>query len=126
MEFDADIVADAAGDDGSLSADEDELFEAEADAGALADSVESARANCATLYEHTNHKGSSLPINTGKSPWIGGPWNDHVSSLKVRPGCVFNAYEHKDFKGNHKGFSGNVPSVGGSWNDKISSYTCTC
>lgn len=81
---------------------------------------------CAVLYEHKGFGGSQLIVGKGKVSWIGGPWNDHVSSLKVRSGCVLNAYEHKGFGGAHKAFKGHVPWVGDWWNDRISSFVCSC
>jgi len=86
-----------------------------------------AAGSCATLYEHINFGGDRREVDAGESvSWIGGPWNDQVSSLEVRPGCVFNAYEHINFGGAHTTFLGSVPWVGNWWNDRISSYTCTC
>jgi hypothetical protein len=46
--------------------------------------------------------------------------------MKVRSGCVLNAYEHVGYKGKHETFAGSVPWVGPEWSDRISSYTCTC
>lgn len=85
------------------------------------------RASCAVLYEHINFGGDRRGAEDGdRVSWIGGPWNDHVSSIQVRSGCVLNAYEHKDYGGAHQSFSGEVPRVGDWWNDRISSYTCSC
>lgn len=89
--------------------------------------LEDRAGTCATLFEHVDYGGATLDVHGGANVgWIGGPWNDHVSSMTVRSGCVFNAYEHKDFGGQHQGFSGDVPWVGNWWNDRISSYTCSC
>lgn len=86
-----------------------------------------AEGSCATLYEHINFGGDRREVDSGASvSWIGGPWNDQVSSIEVRPGCVLNAYEHINFGGAHGTFQGSVPWVGDGWNDRISSYTCTC
>jgi Peptidase inhibitor family I36 len=82
---------------------------------------------CATMYEHSNFGGDRRDVSDGAFvSWIGGPWNDHVSSVWVRGGCAFNAYEHINFGGAQKSFQGVVPWVGNGWNDKISSYTCYC
>jgi hypothetical protein len=82
--------------------------------------------DCAVMYEHIHFGGDLRQVGLGTNPWIGGPWNDHVSSMKVSPGCVLNAYEDKGLVGSHKAFHGEVPWVGDDWNDQISSYTCTC
>lgn len=106
--------------------------EADAEARAAPDAAESADESvrlggCATFYEHINFGGDSRDVRVGAYVhWIGGPWNDQISSLKVRSGCVFNAYEHIDFGGDHTVFAGWVPWVGNGWNDRISSYTCSC
>ncbi|NJK32206.1 MAG: hypothetical protein HC927_07255 [Deltaproteobacteria bacterium] len=82
---------------------------------------------CATLYEHIHFGGDYRQVQDGAFvSWIGGPWNDQVSSIYVRSGCVLNAYEHINYGGAHASYSGSVPWVGNWWNDKISSYTCTC
>lgn len=89
--------------------------------------LEARAGTCATLFEHVDYGGDRRDVQAGESvDWIGGPWNDHVSSMTVRSGCVFNAYEHKDHDGQRDSFSGDVPWVGNWWNDRISSYTCTC
>ncbi|MBA3544901.1 MAG: peptidase inhibitor family I36 protein [Nannocystis sp.] len=116
---------------------DDEIRGADADDDDLADPVAAQTdveavvegtflGTCATLYEHKDFKGSRLEVNKGAVKWIGGPWNDQVSSLKVRAGCVLNAYEHVNFGGAHKAFQANVPWVGAGWNDKISSFVCSC
>jgi hypothetical protein len=82
---------------------------------------------CATMYEHSNFGGDHRNVGSGAYvSWIGGPWNDQVSSLRVRGGCAFNAYEHANFGGAQRTFQGVVPWVGDWWNDRISSYTCYC
>jgi hypothetical protein len=81
---------------------------------------------CATLYEHIDYKGDKRHIGTGTVKWIGGIWNDQVSSIRVAPGCALNAYEHVNLRGDQKSFSGSIPWVGEGWNDKISSLVCTC
>lgn len=83
--------------------------------------------NCAVMYEHKNYGGEARTVARGAYvSSIGTLWNDEVSSMKVSPGCVLNAYEHNDFGGSHKAFQGNIPWVGSGWNDRISSYTCSC
>jgi beta/gamma crystallin len=83
--------------------------------------------HCATLYEHVNYRGDRRNVSSGENTsWIGGPWNDQISSIQVAPGCVLNAYEHVNYGGGQKSFSGNVPRVGSGWNDEMSSFTCSC
>ena len=98
------------------------------DAIALTNEAEAeAVGTCATMFEHINFAGDRREIDNGAIvSWIGGPWNDQVSSMWIRSGCVLNAYEHINFGGAHQVFLGAVPWVGDSWNDRISSYTCSC
>jgi hypothetical protein len=93
----------------------------------VADEHVEALGSCATLFENINFGGDRREVDDGAFvPWIGGPWNDQVSSIRVRSGCDLNAYENIDFGGAHKTFAGVVPWVGDTWNDIISSYTCRC
>lgn len=85
-----------------------------------------AAGTCATLYEDINFGGDRREVDADNLSWIGRPWNDQVSSMEVRHGCVLNVYEHANFGGAHETLLGSVPWVGDWWNDRISSYTCTC
>jgi len=115
---DAEIVQDVAA---------EEREEHAAPGGIVDDGQVEAPGTCATLFEHINFGGDRREVNNGASVrWIGGPWNDQVSSMKVRNGCVLNAYEHVNFGGAHATFLGHVPWVGNGWNDKMSSFTCRC
>ncbi|WP_219906909.1 peptidase inhibitor family I36 protein [Enhygromyxa salina] len=81
---------------------------------------------CATVYEHYHYGGDHRDISGGDTSYIGGPWNDKVSSVKVRSGCALNVYEHANYEGKHKTLAGRVRWIGSGWNDRISSYTCSC
>lgn len=124
------ILSAAACDEAETLAEEVDAQDADAEArdGELVVNIHTeALGTCATLFEHSNYGGDRREVNRGAHvPWIGGPWNDQVSSMRVRPGCVLNAYQHADFGGAHETFAGQVPWVGDAWNDIISSYTCTC
>ncbi|PRP93693.1 peptidase inhibitor family I36 protein [Enhygromyxa salina] len=82
---------------------------------------------CATMYLHIHFGGDRREIDAGAFvAWIGDLWNDEVSSIMVRSGCVLNVWEHSNFGGAHAAFQGSVPWIGNWWNDRISSYTCSC
>ena len=54
------------------------------------------------------------------------PWNDEISSLKVRPGCTLKADTDGGMRGRLKDFTGDVAWVGSDFNDVISAFTITC
>jgi hypothetical protein len=81
---------------------------------------------CATIYEHRDFKGERRGVSTGRDAFVGNLWNDVISSVRVKPGCVLNVWKHANYRGPQASFSGDVPYVGSSWNDEISSYTCSC
>lgn len=105
-------------------AGEDETEVAEA---APVDEVSGRGGECATMYEHWHFEGEAKRVEAGAYvSFIGNLWNDVVSSVQVRSGCVLNVFEHADFAGAQNSFQGSVPFVGEWWNDKISAYTCDC
>lgn len=112
--------------------DVDEIIDASEESEPLVDTVDGAvdgaRAKpCAYLYQHRDYRGDRKRVRRGaRTRFIGDLWNDEVSSVKVRSGCVLNVYEHRDYRGDHKTFRGRIPFVGDWWNDRISSYTCSC
>lgn len=94
---------------------------------ARADASLAAAGTCATMYLHIHFGGDRREVDDGAFvTWIGDLWNDEVSSVNVRPGCVLNVWEHIHFGGAHTAYQGSIPWVGDWWNDRISSYTCSC
>lgn len=82
---------------------------------------------CATMFDLANFGGQSMDVaDNANVLWIGGPWNERVSSINVKAGCILNAYAEIDFGGAHDTFGGTVPWVGDTWSNQISSFTCTC
>ena len=43
--------------------------------------------------------------------WIGGNWNDRISSFKGYNTCEVDHFEHADFKGAHTGWVTQTPSM---------------
>jgi len=62
-----------------------------------------------TVYEHADFDGWSVTFDAGKydhhAMTAMGVKNDHVSSLKVAPGCKATLYEHKHFAGDSGAFT---------------------
>ena len=84
------------------------------------------RRSC-TYFEHANFQGRRGDIFEGRDiPSIGGQWNDSISALSCRPGCSVDVYEHIDYRGASRHFSGEMPFVGPLWNDRISSMRVSC
>lgn len=95
---------------------------------------------CAIMYEHaepdinTSCFGATLQASNGERSNWNEAWNDRISSMVVREGCTLSGYEHGDFDGNKKDFTGvheylpneNEMKHEWNWNDKISSYVCKC
>mgnify|MGYP000856856375 CR=1 FL=1 len=87
-----------------------------------------ARAHAAcVVYEGPAFSGPNLTIadNAGRADL--GAMNDKVSSVKVGPQCLMQAYADTEFKGAQTTFGpGNHPHLGEGWDDQISSARCNC
>ena len=83
--------------------------------------------NGCTYYADANFSGQSGEAGEGAEvPWVGGPWNDRISSIACAPQCALIAYEHIDFGGQSIRFAGNTRFVGPQWNDRISALRVSC
>ncbi|OQY58187.1 MAG: hypothetical protein B6245_13160 [Desulfobacteraceae bacterium 4572_88] len=82
---------------------------------------------CCKFYEHGSGKGNHFNGEIGKVKYVGNDWNDEISSVWLRKGCMLTVYEHSDFKGRKHTFYG---KKGGTlynltdfkFNDSLSSY----
>jgi hypothetical protein len=77
----------------------------------------------AILFGDGNYGGRGQLIgpgytNTGALGVVG---NDAVSSLKVLDGWFLTVYEHGDYGGRSRTFTGDTPWIGNDWNDLVSS-----
>ena len=85
-----------------------------------------ASATC-NMYEHTGYSGQVYRMSpNSQTEYVGGHWNDRVSSIEVAPRCRLIAYQHESFRGAEQVFTGNNSYVGNFWNDQISSTRCEC
>jgi hypothetical protein len=52
------------------------------------------------FYEHINGGGMSFIVVTGSDlEYVGEPWNDRISSVRVAPRTLVVLYEHRGFRG---------------------------
>ncbi|WP_298610529.1 peptidase inhibitor family I36 protein [uncultured Thiothrix sp.] len=85
-----------------------------------------AQANC-EVFEHINYEGGRFSVLPGQNiPSVGPAWNDRISSVKTSNSCRLIAFEHDNYEGDQRVFTGNTSSVGNLWNDQISSLQCQC
>jgi hypothetical protein len=79
------------------------------------------------LYEHANFGGHTFTVRGNYNlSYIGGRWNDKVSSIACNPYCEVTVFEHRDFQGASRRFGANIQYVGDGWNDRISSARVRC
>jgi len=81
-----------------------------------------AAASPVCFYEHVNYQGASF-CAAADSNWVGGTWNDRVSSVKVAAGYKVTLYWDINYGGKSLVLSGdaaNLVSLG--FNDQASSY----
>ncbi|MGD9914938.1 MAG: peptidase inhibitor family I36 protein [Rhizobiaceae bacterium] len=79
------------------------------------------------VTEHRDGKGKSWIVNAGESwSYVGGKWNDKISSVICEVYCHLQVWEHRDYRGATRVFDQTALYVGGAWNDKISSMRAWC
>ncbi|MBI1385795.1 MAG: hypothetical protein GC150_12875 [Rhizobiales bacterium] len=83
------------------------------------------------VAEHINGRGANWIIDAGKSySYVGGKWNDKISTVICEVYCYLKVWEHRDFQGASRTFGGvsgaGNPYVGAAWNDRISSMQAWC
>src|SRR6478672_12339251 len=78
-------------------------------------------------FEHRDYKGHTMSATAGNGwKYVGGKWNDKISSFKIAGNCHVKVWQNRDYKGDHKVLRGNVRYVGDLWNDQASSWMCYC
>lgn len=95
-------------------------------AGLVMSLAASAHAAC-QVYEGQAFSGSAVTISDNASRADLGLMNDKVSSVKIGPQCLMQAYADPDFKGAQTTFGpGDHPRLIEGWDDQISSARCNC
>src|SRR5687767_10536314 len=78
-------------------------------------------------YEHEGFNGERTRIDAGtRRRYVGDGWNDRISSAACAAGCEMQSFEHRDYAGATRVFSGAAGYVGDDWNDRISSMKIVC
>ena len=98
------------------------------------DRISSLRVRCdrredygCAFFEHADNAGQRLDIDEADGVrFVGSFWNDRISAVMCRPGCSAEAFEHAEFAGQSRRFSGETRFVGADWNDRISSIRVIC
>jgi hypothetical protein len=98
-------------------------------AGSAADTAAAvataAAASPVCFYEHVNYQGASF-CASADSNWVGGTWNDRVSSVKVAAGYKVTLFQDINYAGKSLVISGdttNLVTLG--FNDAASSFKLT-
>jgi hypothetical protein len=78
-------------------------------------------------FENAGFAGRRADVREGASvEWIGAAWNDRISSVACASGCRLIGYEHINYGGTRRNFSGAVAEAGAGWDDKISALRVVC
>lgn len=78
-------------------------------------------------FETAGFAGRRVDVREGASvEWIGPEWNDRISSVACAGGCRLIGYEHVNYGGARRNFSGAVAEAGAGWDDKISALRVVC
>src|SRR5204863_5308443 len=76
------------------------------------------------FYEHRDYGGHHFDINSNHDySWMGGAWNDQISSFACSAGCTAAVFEHRDLGGDNVIWGGYVVFVVSLWYDHTSSIT---
>jgi hypothetical protein len=79
------------------------------------------------FYEHRDYGGHHFDINSNHDySWMGGAWNDKISSFACSAGCTATLFEDRDFGGANVTWGGFIEYVGSFWNDRTSSIKIAC
>lgn len=58
--------------------------------------------------------------------WLGAAGDNRISAVACASGCRLLGYEHINFGGARRSFSGGTADVGEAWNDRISAVRVIC
>ncbi len=78
------------------------------------------------VWEHRGNSGASFIVDATQTySYVGGRWNDRISSVTCEVYCHLIVWEHRDYQGATRTYE-STSYVGGAWNDKISSMEASC
>ena len=83
---------------------------------------------CAKYYEDRGYKGWEKVVGETSRIDVTKEENDHISSVRVRPGCTLNLFENYIHDGKHVLLDSltNDVSFLTHYEDEVSSLSCTC
>ncbi|MEO5686629.1 MAG: peptidase inhibitor family I36 protein [Burkholderiaceae bacterium] len=117
------VLAACGGGNGQPTASTDSANNAVDTAAAIATAAAAASPVC--FYEHVNYQGASFCASVD-SNWVGGAWNDRVSSVKVAAGYKVTLFQDINYGGKSLVLNGdttNLVTLG--FNDAASSFKLT-
>lgn len=80
-----------------------------------------------TVYEHADYAGERWALGRNEAQaFVGQRWNDRISSVECRPGCILIAHEDANYRGRQVRYEGRTRFVGPQWNDRISAFQVEC
>jgi hypothetical protein len=80
-----------------------------------------------TFFDDENFQGSSYDAPDGTYlTYVGGDWNDRISSIACTSRCALTSWEDRGLGGAKKTWRGKMIYVGDEWNDRISSVSVKC
>ena len=78
-------------------------------------------------FETAGFAGRRADVREGASvEWVGSAWNDRISSVACASGCRLIGYEHVNYGGARRNFTGAVANAGAGWDDRISALRVVC
>ena len=80
---------------------------------------------CATLHGNQNYHGWNFKVPETNSENLLGQFDNHVSSIKLRDGCIFEAYNKANNEIHMFSTNDDMEHLG-IFDDQISSFSCEC
>lgn len=78
-------------------------------------------------FENAGFAGRRGDVREGANvEWIGRAWDNRISSVACASGCRLIGYEHVNYGGARRNFTGAVADAGAGWDDKISALRVAC
>lgn len=77
-------------------------------------------------FENAGFAGRRGDVRAGATAeWVGAVWNERISSVACASGCRLIGYEHINYGGARRNFTGAVADAG-AWSDRISALRVVC